>query len=207
VIRTTLFFVLFLLRILVFVTAWLFCTFIIIRFWLKTTHSSSLPSAVVATETISFCVSHLIGIVFLEEIFFSIIIQKFILILFLLLTLELFDPFILLQSSFLIFAVVFVEFIFKIIDICKLLNINSIETFQLKLKSLVFLLILWLDILDTFKSFLGPLEFLLSSLEFVLEFSLVESELLDRFFHVFHLCTLTVNDILDCSLQVDLLGV
>ena len=94
---------------------------------------------------------------------------------------------------------------FQVINVGEFFNINIIETFELILKSLIFFLVFWLDVLDTLQSLLGSFEFLLSSLEFVLQFSLVESKLFYRFFHVFHFGTLTVDDILNCSFDVNLL--
>lgn len=164
-IRTTFFFILFLLWIFVFVTTWFFSTFVIIRFWLKSTHSSGL-SSVITTKTITFSISHLV-VILLEQVFFSLVVQELILILFLLLTLEFFDNVILFQSSLLVFGIELVKFVLKIVDICKLFDVNIIETFKLKLETFIFFLIFWLDILDSFKSFFCSFKFLFSSCKFI----------------------------------------
>ena len=96
---------------------------------------------------------------------------------------------------------------FQVINVGEFFNINIIETFKLILKSFIFFLVFWLDVLDTLQSLLCSFEFLLSSGELVEKFTLILLQLLHCHLHLGHLLGLILDDIADTLLNVNLLSI
>ena len=137
----------------------------------------------------------------------SVIIENLFLFSLLLLTLEFVDDLLLVLSSQGVFEVIHVKLMFQIVNIGELLDVHSIESFELGLKTLILLLVFWFDVLNTLQSLLGSLKLLLSSGELVSEFAFVKFELLDGVLHLSHFPCLAIDDISNTFFDVDLFGI
>jgi hypothetical protein len=82
--------------------------------------------------------------------FFPLIVEDFLLLCLDLLRLELINDLLLLLATLSVLQVVHVELMLQIVDVCELLHVDAVEPFELSLQALVFLLVLWLYVLDTF---------------------------------------------------------
>lgn len=103
--------------------------------------------------------------------------------------------------------VVLIQLVFKVVDVCELLYIDTVESFKLSFESLILFLVLGLDVLDTLEALLSSLEFDLPSLDLVVELALILTELLHSVLHLLHLSCLLVNDVTDALLDVLLLSI
>ena len=148
--------------------------------------------------------SHLIVFSSKHIVIISLIIEDLLLLNLLLLVLELVDDVLLVLSSLAILQVVHIKFMLQIIDVSEFFNINSVESLKLKFKMLVFLLILWLHILNTLQSLFSTLQLLLSSTKFVHELTFIELQLLDGIIHLSHLSRLVINDISNTFFNINL---
>ena len=85
------------------------------------------------------------------------------------------DNIFLFVAALLVFQVVHVKLVLQIVNISVFLDIHSVETLKLSFKTLIFFLILWLNIFETLHALIGSFKFLAPSRNFVLEFSLILS--------------------------------
>jgi hypothetical protein len=106
----------------------------------------------------------------------SFVIEDFLFLNFLLLIFELVDQLLLILSSLSILQIVHIKLVFQVVDIGELLNIDMIESFELRFEAFVVLLILWLHILNTLESLILSIIFLLSSGKLIEQLRLVRLE-------------------------------
>ena len=137
----------------------------------------------------------------------SIVLKDLILLILEVLILQLLDDLLLFGTPLAILQVVHVQLIFQVVNVGVLLDIGAIESLQLCLKSLVFLLELRLHIFDTLQAFIGAFKFNTSSLDGVLEDGLVATQRLNGLLHLLHLASLRVNDVSNAFFNVLLLRV
>jgi len=203
-------FILFLLEILIIAIFIIVHTFIISRFVIifgleSTSYLFMARFPLFLTKTI-LCLTHLILLKHLVFIL-SIIVEDLLFFSFLLLTFEFINDISLFGSSLNILKVVHVELVFEIVDVCELFYVNSVESFKFVFETFIFFLVLWLNIFDTFESFLSSFQFLLSSRKFVPEFTIIEFQLFDCVFHFLHFGCLVANYISNASFNVNLFSV
>ena len=137
----------------------------------------------------------------------AIILEYLILLVLQVLILQLLDHFLLLGPPLTVLQVVHVKLVLQVVNVRVLLNIGAIETLQFRLESLVLLLELRLDILDTLEALIGALQLHSPPLDSILQYSLVTSERLDRLLHLLHLSRLRVDNVPDTLFDILLLRV
>ena len=92
----------------------------------------------------------------------ALIIEYFFLLQFYLLSLVPLDYFGLVLPALLVLEVVHVELVLEVVNVGVFLDVNLVVSFELGLQSLILLLVLWLDILESLESLFDPLELHLS---------------------------------------------
>lgn len=183
-------------------------------FWLETTFSGMCSWLEVLLTSSSSeacpCLPHLIEkfvFLFLIRAILFIIIKDLFVFGFPLAVLEFLYEFLVFILSGLLLQVVSVKFVLKIVYVRELLNIDLIESFKFSFQSFILILVFRLDIDDTLHPLLGSLIFLSSSLDLVIKFSFIHSQLLHRVFHLLHLASLLINDRADTFFNILLLSV
>lgn len=144
--------------------------------------------------------AHLIefGIVLLVNV----VLEDLILLVLGMLILQPFNYLLLLGTALTILQVIHIKLVLEIVDIGVLLHICAIETLQLSLKALIFLLEFGLHIFDTLEALVSTFELDSSSLDGVLEDSFVATQGFDGLLHLVHLAGLSINDVANTLLNV-----
>jgi len=137
----------------------------------------------------------------------SIVFEDLILLVLEVLILQLLDDLLLFGTPLRILQVIHVQLVLQVVNVRVLFNIGAIETFKFSLQSLVLLLELWLDILDSLEALIGAFELDASPLDGVLQDSFVTAQRLHSLLHFFHLACLSVDDVSDTFFNVLLLRV
>lgn len=106
-----------------------------------------------------------------------------------------------------IFKIVHVKLVFQIIDICILLNVDTVVALKLCFKALIFFLVLGLDVFNTLETLIGTFELLLTATNLVVKLSLVLSQLFQSFLHFVHLTGLSIDNVSDALFDVSLLRI
>jgi hypothetical protein len=137
-----------------------------------------------------------------------IIIIKYLLVLSsLLVQLQVFNYFLVFLLSLNLLQIVFVQLVLKVIDVGELLNIDCVETFKFRLKTLVLLLVFGLNVLNALESLFCTLILLLPTLDFIVKFSFIQPQLLNCIIHLSHLSGLSIDNISNALLNISLFGV
>ena len=153
----------------------------------------------------SFGLAHLVE--FSSVVVITVLFENLVFLVLQVLILQFLNHLLLLLATLAILQVVHIKLVFEVVNIGVLLDVCAVEALKLGLKSLILFLELRLDILDALKTLIGSFKLNTTSLDGVLQNSLVTAERLDRFLHLLHFARLRVNDIANAFLDILLLSV
>ena len=186
----------------------LFLVGIVLR--LKTANSfvlTRLPLAILCKSVLS--LPHLVvaGAPEHSLVLFALVVEDLFLLGLLLPVFELVNDLLLLLPALRILQVIHIQLVLQIVNVCELLDVDRVEPFELGFQTLILLLVLGLNVLDSLEPLLRPLQLLLSPSGLVSELTLVQLQLFDGVLHLSLLLRLVLNDILNALLNVNLLSV
>lgn len=153
----------------------------------------------------SLSLAHLVelGVVLVIDI----VLKDFVLLVLKVLILELLNDLLLLGPTLTVLEVVHIKLVFKVVDVGVLLDVGSVESFQLSFETLVLFLELRLYVLDSLQTLVGTLELNTTALDSVLQHRLIATEGLNSLLHLFHLACLRVDNVANALLDILLLRV